>query len=134
MSDKTQVFHDQIEAKQRELQPWTAKINTKERELNVAQGELDSLIKKTKEAELASQEAKEQLDKFQEDRQAKVYKILDHANSILILLFFVKERDLQHTQTEREKAQRDFQSKQSQRKVMSQGQHESSHTETCTGS
>ena len=34
--DKTQGFHDQIEVKQKELEPWTAKINSKQAEIDVA--------------------------------------------------------------------------------------------------
>jgi len=43
--DKTQSFHDQIEVKQKELQPWTAKINVKQAEIDVATSECDALVK-----------------------------------------------------------------------------------------
>ncbi|KAI6012790.1 RecF/RecN/SMC N terminal domain-containing protein [Pisolithus orientalis] len=43
---KTQVFHDQIEIKQKELQPWTAKINAKKASIDVATSEREALLKK----------------------------------------------------------------------------------------
>ncbi|KAH7886361.1 RecF/RecN/SMC N terminal domain-containing protein [Phlebopus sp. FC_14] len=46
LKDKTQVFHDQIEVKQKELQPWTAKINAKKASIDVAASERDTLVKK----------------------------------------------------------------------------------------
>jgi hypothetical protein len=72
LKGKTQVFHDQIEAKQKELQPWTTKIDRKEADRAVAQGELEGLFKKTESAEVASQEADEQLQQLQTARAVKV--------------------------------------------------------------
>jgi mitochondrial fission protein ELM1 len=46
VSDKTQVFHGKIQDKQKELQPWTAQINTKQAEIDVATSERDALAKK----------------------------------------------------------------------------------------
>ncbi|KAG0695739.1 hypothetical protein DFH29DRAFT_1029507 [Suillus ampliporus] len=46
LKDKTQVFHEQIKAKQKELQPWTAKINVKKAAIDVASPERDALAKK----------------------------------------------------------------------------------------
>ncbi|KZT43906.1 RecF/RecN/SMC protein, partial [Sistotremastrum suecicum HHB10207 ss-3] len=46
LKDKTQVFHDQIETKQKDLEPWTAKLNNIRSELNVAQGEHHMLSQK----------------------------------------------------------------------------------------
>jgi len=70
--DKTQVFHDQIEVKQKELQPWTTKINTKQAEVDVASSERDALAKKAEGVKRACQEAQESLEKLQADREAKV--------------------------------------------------------------
>lgn len=53
--DKTQSFHDQIEVKQKELQPWTAKINVKQAEIDVATSECDALAKRAE--ALMNQEA-----------------------------------------------------------------------------
>ena len=71
-SDKTQVFHDQIQAKQKELQPWTAQINTKQAEIDVATSERDALAKKAQALQAASKEASETLEALQEDLQTKV--------------------------------------------------------------
>jgi structural maintenance of chromosome 4 len=71
-ADKTQVFHDQIEVKQRELQPWTAKINSQQAEINVATSERDALAKKATAVKQACVEAQEYLDKLQTEQQAKV--------------------------------------------------------------
>ena len=71
--DKTQVFHDQIHAKQKELQPWTAQINTKQAEIDVATSERDALTKKAQALQAASKEAGETLEALQEDLQTKVF-------------------------------------------------------------
>jgi structural maintenance of chromosome 4 len=71
-TDKTQVFHDQIQAKQKELQPWTAQINTKQAEIDVATSERDALSKKAQALQAANKEAKETLEALQEDLQTKV--------------------------------------------------------------
>ena len=71
-TDKTQVFHDQIEVKQRELQPWTAKINAKQAEKDVAVSERDTLTKKAEAVTNARKEAQEALQQLQNDHAAKV--------------------------------------------------------------
>ena len=71
-TDKTQVFHDQIQAKQKELQPWTAQINTKQAEIDVATSERDALAKKAQALQAANKEASETLEALQEDLQTKV--------------------------------------------------------------
>ena len=70
--DKTQVFHDQIEQKQKELQPWTAKINAKQASLDNAISERDMLQKKAEAAQQALDEAQRSLDQLREDKKAKV--------------------------------------------------------------
>ena len=70
--DKTQVYHDQIEVKQKELQPWTAKINTKQAEIDVATSERDTLAKKAAGLKEACKEAQTTLEKLREDHQSKV--------------------------------------------------------------
>lgn len=66
------MFHDQIEVKQKELQPWTAKINTKQAEVDVASSERDALMKKAEAVKIASKEAQEALEKLQSDHETKV--------------------------------------------------------------
>lgn len=70
--DKTQVFHDQIEVKQRELQPWTAKIDAKQAEIDVASGERDALTKKAEAIKTASKDAQKNFDTLQAEHQAKL--------------------------------------------------------------
>lgn len=66
------MFHDQIEVKQKELQPWTAKINAKQAEIDVAISERDTLAKKAEALKAAYSEAQEALEKLQESHEAKV--------------------------------------------------------------
>ncbi len=69
--DRTQVFHDQIEVKQKELQPWMAKVNSKQAEINVAQSERDALKKKAEEAKAARERAEASLEELREELQTK---------------------------------------------------------------
>ncbi|KAL5519615.1 SMC4 [Sanghuangporus vaninii] len=71
LKDKTQVFHDQIEVKQRELQPWTTQINAKQAEKDVAVSERDTLKKKAEAVTNARKEAQEGLEQLQNDHAAK---------------------------------------------------------------
>ena len=71
-TDRTQVFHDQIEVKQKELQPWTAKINSKQAEIDVATSEHDVLVEKVAGIKEAFKEAQVTLDQLRKDHQSKV--------------------------------------------------------------
>lgn len=66
------MFHDQIEAKQKELQPWTAQINAKQAEIDVAASERDALAKKAEVVRDASAEAQGSLRTLQTDQEAKM--------------------------------------------------------------
>lgn len=70
--DKTQVFHDQIEAKQKELAPWEAKINKTKAELDIAVSEQDALTQKAEAAQKAAAEAELTLNQLKEGQQNKV--------------------------------------------------------------
>ncbi|KAI9453551.1 RecF/RecN/SMC N terminal domain-containing protein [Lactarius psammicola] len=72
LKDKTQVFHDQIEQKQRELQPWKMKINQKQAEIDVKTSERDMLVKKAEAVKQASAEALEALETVKSDQKAKI--------------------------------------------------------------
>jgi len=72
LADKTQAFHDQIEVKQKELQPWMAKVNEKQTTIDIAQGERDALVQKAVVIEKAEKEAEEILANKRTDQQAKV--------------------------------------------------------------
>ncbi len=69
------MYHDEIEIKQRELQPWTAKINTKQAEIDVATSERDTLAKKAAGIKEACKEAQTNLEQLREDHQSKVRRL-----------------------------------------------------------
>ncbi|KAJ7589585.1 RecF/RecN/SMC [Mycena floridula] len=69
---KTQGYHDKIEIKQRELQPWGAKINGKKAEIDVATSERDALTKKAEDAKIASEEANGNLERLNAEHKAKI--------------------------------------------------------------
>jgi structural maintenance of chromosome 4 len=70
--DKMQVFHEQIEAKQKELQLWTAKINVKQAVIDVASSERDVLTKKATGLKDAVTQAEGQLTELQVEQEGKV--------------------------------------------------------------
>ncbi|KAG2364796.1 RecF/RecN/SMC N terminal domain-containing protein [Suillus spraguei] len=72
LKDKTQVFHEQIEAKQKELQPWTAKINVKQAAIDVASSERDALAKKATGLKDAVTQAEGQLAELQAEQEGKL--------------------------------------------------------------
>lgn len=61
---KTDHFTAQIEVKQRELEPWTAKISEKQSAMDVATSERDLLAAKAADALTALEEAKTNLEKI----------------------------------------------------------------------
>ncbi|KAI9511860.1 RecF/RecN/SMC N terminal domain-containing protein [Russula earlei] len=75
LKGKTQVFHDQIEQKQKELQPWKMKVNQKQAEIDVKASERDMLVKKAEAIRQASAEAQEALEKLRSDQKAKIGEI-----------------------------------------------------------
>ncbi|KAL4068878.1 RecF/RecN/SMC N terminal domain-containing protein [Scleroderma yunnanense] len=72
LKDKTQVFHDQIEAKQKELQPWTTKINAKRGNIDVATSERDALVQKAAGLKEAVKNAQGDLQAKQAAQEAKL--------------------------------------------------------------
>lgn len=71
LKDKTDEFTTQIEAKQRELEPWTAKISEKQSAIDVAQSERDLLAQKATSAQTALEEAEQNIQAIKEGGQAK---------------------------------------------------------------
>jgi hypothetical protein len=71
-ADKTKVFSDEIEKKQRELQPWTAKIQAKQTEVDVRISERDMLVKKGESVKQALEEAEASLQSLQDEQVKKV--------------------------------------------------------------
>lgn len=76
VTDKTKHFQDQIEAKQRELQPWAAKTNEAQRRVDVCSNERETLVQKARDAQKALAEAQEQLKGLQDTQVTKVLHIL----------------------------------------------------------
>ncbi|KAH9166583.1 SMCs flexible hinge, partial [Lactarius sanguifluus] len=72
LEDKTWVFRDRIEQKQKELQPWKAKVDQKQAEVDVKTSERDMLVKKVEAVEQASAEAHEALETAKSVQTAKV--------------------------------------------------------------
>ncbi|KAK0465948.1 RecF/RecN/SMC N terminal domain-containing protein [Desarmillaria tabescens] len=72
LKDKTQVFHDQIETKQKELQPWMTKLNAKQAEIDVATSERDALVQKAERIKDLSKDAEQSLAELRTDQTAKV--------------------------------------------------------------
>lgn len=70
--DKTQVFHDKIELKQKELAPWQAKINKTKAEIDIAVSEQDVLSQKAEAAQKAANDAELMLNQFKKERESKV--------------------------------------------------------------
>jgi structural maintenance of chromosome 4 len=66
LKDKTDVFTQQIEVKQRELEPWTAKISEKQSAIDVATSERDLLVQKATSAQAALEEAKARVQQIKE--------------------------------------------------------------------
>lgn len=71
-SGKTDVFHAQIETKQKELEPWNAKINKKQAEIDLASNERDLLAEKAVAVKGSVDEASRTLDGLVKDKEAKV--------------------------------------------------------------
>lgn len=78
--DKTQIFHDQIEAKQKELAPWDAKINKTKAELDIATNERELLTQKAQAITNSIDEAEKSFKHLIEDQKSKVlvFKILGY--------------------------------------------------------
>ncbi|KAK0477734.1 hypothetical protein EDD18DRAFT_1377973 [Armillaria luteobubalina] len=69
---KTQVFHNQIEVKQKELQPWMTKLNVKQAEIDVAMSERDALVQKAERIKDLSKDAENSLEELRSNQTVKV--------------------------------------------------------------
>ncbi|KAI6102610.1 RecF/RecN/SMC N terminal domain-containing protein [Pisolithus croceorrhizus] len=77
LKDKTQVFHDQIEVKQKELEPWTAKINAKRASIDVATSEREALMQKVTGLKDAVKDAEADLETRQANLEEKLNSLQD---------------------------------------------------------
>ena len=71
LKDKTDVFTNQIEVKQRELEPWTAKISEKQSAIDIATSERDLLVQKASSAQIALEEAQARLQQIKDGDEGK---------------------------------------------------------------
>ena len=71
-ADKTRSFHDQIEIKQKELQPWTIEINQKQAKIDLAKSERETLARKFEAVREAKEEAENTKDRLQGEKETKV--------------------------------------------------------------
>lgn len=72
LKGKTQVFSDQIAAKQKALEPWQEKINQKQSAIAVAESEMAILIEKANAGAVALDELKAKITSIQDGRTAKL--------------------------------------------------------------
>jgi chromosome segregation ATPase len=82
-SDKTQVFHDQIEVKQKALEPWASKINGCQSTLDVATGERDMLANKLEDLRKSLEEAEKEVTALNFDKKNKVTILVSDTGRVL---------------------------------------------------
>ena len=70
------MFYDQIEVKQKELQPWINKVNAKQAGIGVATSERDALAKKATGLKDAVKSAQDDFEQQQATQQAKVSRMI----------------------------------------------------------
>ncbi|KAH9009406.1 hypothetical protein EDB84DRAFT_1446296 [Lactarius hengduanensis] len=85
LEDKTEVFRDRIEQKQKELQPWKTKVDQKQAEVDVKTSERDMLVKTAEALEQASTEAHEALAKVKSVQTVKMGELENLRNRELSL-------------------------------------------------
>lgn len=71
LKGKTQGISDEIAAKQKQLEPWSAKINEKQSSIAVAQSELDILRERENAGATAIADVQAKIASLQEQREAK---------------------------------------------------------------
>jgi len=119
--DKTQVFHDKIQIKQKELQPWTAQINEMQAFIDIATSERDALAKKAEALKTQCKEADEALGALREEQEVKVsitHIVLFEPQSIKWYYLVPKAEQQDQLKSERDKLKRDIQTSENKLKVM----------------
>ncbi|KAF2001062.1 RecF/RecN/SMC protein [Amniculicola lignicola CBS 123094] len=71
LAGKTQGLSDEIAAKQKSLEPWSAKINEKQSAIAVAQSELEILRERESSGAVAISELEAKITAYQESKEAK---------------------------------------------------------------
>lgn len=77
LKDKTRSFHDKIEVKQKELQPWTIKFNEKRAAMDLAKSERETIAKKFEVVREAKEEAESTKSRLQGEKEAKEVELRD---------------------------------------------------------
>lgn len=77
LKGKTQVFSDQIAAKQKSLEPWNEKINQKQSAIAVAESELTILHEKSNAGAVALEETRAKIASIQAARDGKTSELED---------------------------------------------------------
>ncbi|KAK3069062.1 Structural maintenance of chromosomes protein 4, partial [Teratosphaeriaceae sp. CCFEE 6253] len=77
LKGKTQGLSDQIAAKQKQLEPWSAKISDKRSAMAVAQSELDILRERESAGATATAETETKISGLQEQQEAKAAELED---------------------------------------------------------
>lgn len=75
LAGKTQDLSDEIAAKQKSLEPWTAKINEKQSAKAVAQSELDILLERENASSKGIADVEAKIEVLQESKQAKAVEL-----------------------------------------------------------
>lgn len=75
LKGKTQVFSDQIAAKQRSLEPWNERINEKQSAIAVTRSELDILRERASAGAVALEEIQEKIKTIADSRKTKEVEI-----------------------------------------------------------
>ena len=80
LKGKTQGLSDEIAAKQKQLEPWNAKVNEQQSAMAVAQSELDILRERESAGATAVSEVEAKVAGFQEQREAKATELHECKN------------------------------------------------------
>ncbi|KAK5172801.1 Structural maintenance of chromosomes protein 4 [Saxophila tyrrhenica] len=75
LKGKTQGLSDEIAAKQKQLEPWNAKVNEKQSAMAVAQSELDILRERETAGATAVAEVEAKIASYQEQRESKAVQL-----------------------------------------------------------
>ncbi|CAG8551171.1 4572_t:CDS:10, partial [Dentiscutata erythropus] len=94
LKGKTEKFSAQIEEKQRELAPWTEKINSKQSAIDVARSEHNILKEKMDSTKLALNQAEEDVVSLEETRRSKEQEIIATKNKINLIKKEINQLEL----------------------------------------
>ncbi|KAK1818107.1 Structural maintenance of chromosomes protein 4 [Friedmanniomyces endolithicus] len=115
LKGKTQGLSDQIAAKQKQLEPWNARISEKQSAVAVAQSELDILRERENAGATATAEVEGKIQTLQEQRENKTAELEDLKKQRK-----VAEKEIQSVQKQLEQlAAKDLSATQSQGNVLS---------------